>query len=193
MKIRGKIIELEGNEALIETNSGLSYYVFATPSIITKYPLQSTAEIYTYLQVRDDAHILFGFESKNELQIFKLLLTVSGVGPKTAFTVISHTRSDELLSAVKTNSLDYFTRIPGLGKKTTMKIILELSQRVKSEFSMEKMQLSEDDKIVVEALISLGYKSQEAKTLLSQVPTGIPIEKRIQEALKLTMNQRKKV
>lgn len=192
-KIHGKIIELEGNEALIETSSGLSYYVFATPTVISKYPVHSVADVYTYLQVRDDAHILFGFNSKEELRFFKLLLSVSGVGPKTAFLVISHTKTDELLEAVKTNTLDYFTKIPGLGKKTAMKIILELSQKIKSEFSMEKMNLSEDDKTVIEALVALGYKSQDAKILLSQVPSDITLEKRIQEALKLSMKAQKKV
>jgi len=192
-KIHGKIIELEGNEALIETSSGLSYYVFATSTVISKYPVQSIADIYTYLQVRDDAHILFGFNSKEELKFFKLLLSVSGVGPKTAFLVISHTKTDELLEAVKTNTLDYFTKIPGLGKKTAMKIILELSQKIKSEFSMEKMNLSEDDKTVIEALVALGYKSQDAKVLLSQVPSDITLEKRIQEALKLSMKAQKRV
>ncbi len=192
-KIKGIFTELENNEALIETASGLFYTVFVTPAIINTFPVGSKVEIYTHFHVREDVQILFGFESKKELQMFKLLLSVSGVGPKTAYTVISNIQIDSFIAAIKSNSLDYFTKIPGLGKKTAMKIILELSQKLKGEFAMEKMYLSEDDKTVVEALMALGYKSQDAKTLLTKIPKDLPLERRIQEALKFTEAIKKRV
>lgn len=76
-KIKGTLIELEGNEGLIDTASGLSYNVFLTPAIVFQNPVGTPVEIYTYHQVREDAQILYGFESKKELHLFKLLLTVS--------------------------------------------------------------------------------------------------------------------
>ena len=119
-----------------------------------------------------------------------MLLTVSGVGPKTAFTVLSKTHLDELLAAVRSNDVTYFTSIPGLGKKTGMKIILELSQKLKSEFKFENMNVSDDDKTAINALISLGYKPGDAKTAISKLPKGLSVEEKIQTALKRT-NEKK--
>ena len=186
-RIKGKIVEVEENIALIETNNGVFYQVFITPSLLTKNKLPFEITIYTYLQVRDDALVLFGFETKKEHDFFKLLLSVSGVGPKTAFSVISFSKVDELIKAVKENESGYFTRVPGLGKKTAMKIILELSQRLQSEFKLEKMYLSDDDKTVVDALVSLGFKSNEARNILSKLPKNLSLEEKIKAGLKLGM------
>ncbi|KKP67324.1 MAG: Holliday junction ATP-dependent DNA helicase RuvA [Candidatus Roizmanbacteria bacterium GW2011_GWA2_35_19] len=183
-KLKGKLSEIDGNVGLIETTGGVFYQVFLTPSLIASHQPLVTFELYTYLQVRDDALVLFGFESKKELDFFKLLLSVSGVGPKTAFNVISFIKPEELYQAVKANQVDIFTQVPGLGKKTALKIILELSSRLKSEFDMSKMILSDDDKTVVEALISLGFNSQDAKKIVSKLSKNLSIEQKIKEALK---------
>ena len=183
-KLKGKLSEVSGNVGLIETPSGVFYEVFLTPFLISHISLKSAIELYTYLQVREDALVLFGFQSKKELDFFKLLLTVSGVGPKTAFNVISYFPLDSLVKSVQSNDIETFTRIPGLGRKTAMKIILELSTKLKSEFDMTKMVLSEEDKTVVDALVSLGYKAFEAKKLLSKLSKNMSIEEKIKEALK---------
>lgn len=188
-KIKGVLSSVEGNVGLIETQSGVSYEIFLTPNLLSN-KIGQEIEVRTYLQVRDDAFVLFGFESVDQHHFFKLLLSVSGVGPKTAFNVVSHTRVDELLQAVKENDVDYFTQVPGLGKKTSMKIILELSQKVKSEFSFNQMHLSDDDKTVIEALIALGYRAQEAKNLFSKIPKDLSIEEKIKYALKLTVQKK---
>lgn len=184
-KIKGRLAELDGNIGLIETASGLSYLIYLTPAIIAKSKVADNLAIYSYLQVREDALILFGFQTKKEYDFFKLLLGVPGVGPKTAFSVISFAKIDELIKAVKENDNEYFTRIPGLGKKTTMKIILELSQKLESEFKLEKMYLSEEEKTVVDALISLGFKTNEAKKILTKLPKNLTLEDKIKAGLKL--------
>ena len=182
-KLKGKLSEVNGNLGLIETVSGVSYEVFLPPSLISHISPKSPIEVRTYLQVRDDALVLFGFQTKKELDFFKLLLTVPGVGPKTAFSVISFLPLDQLVSSVQSNDVDAFTRIPGLGRKTAMKIILELSTKLKSEFDMTKMVLSEDDKTVLDALVSLGYKSSEAKQILLKLPKSLSIEEKIKKVL----------
>ncbi|OGK23339.1 Holliday junction DNA helicase RuvA [Candidatus Roizmanbacteria bacterium RIFCSPHIGHO2_02_FULL_38_11] len=192
-KLKGKLVEVEGNLGLIETSGGVFYQLYLTPSIIKQHKEKSEIEVYTYLQVREDALVLFGFESKKEYDFFKLLLAVSGVGPKTAFSVISFSKIDDLIKAIKENNSDYFIKIPGLGKKTAMKIILELSQKFESEFKLEKMYLSEEDKIVVDALISLGFKSIQAKKLLSQLAKNLSLEDKIKEGIKLATNPEKKI
>lgn len=188
-KIKGLLASVEGNVGLVETSGGVSYEVYLTPDLLSK-KIGSPIDIRSYLQVRDDAFVLFGFESVDQHHFFKLLLSVSGVGPKTAFNVVSHTRVNELLQAVKENDVEYFTQVPGLGKKTSMKIILELSQKMKSEFKFSHMNMSDDDKTVIEALVALGYKSQEAKNLFSKLPKDLSIEEKIKHALKLTVQKK---
>lgn len=189
-KIKGVVSEIEENIALIETGSGIAYQVFVSPVLLAKNKVPFKVVLYTYLQVREDALVLFGFESKKEYDFFKLLLSVSGVGPKTAFGVISFSQPDNLIAAVKENNPDFFSKIPGLGKKTAMKIILELSQKLESEFKLEKMYLSEDDKTVIDALVSLGYKAIEAKKILSKLPKNLSLEDKIKQGLKLSANSK---
>ena len=200
-KIKGTLVELDGNSGLIETTGGVFYQVYLTPSILETHTFRvsrndqhpeggNTIEVYTYLQVREDALILFGFQSKQEYDFFKLLLAVPGVGPKTAFSVISFSKIDELTKAVKENNSDYFTKIPGLGRKTTMKIILELSQKLEAEFQLEKLFLSEEDKTVIDALVSLGFKSGDAKKILSKIDKKLSLEEKIKEGLKISTNSK---
>ncbi len=184
-KIKGKLVELEGNVGLIETAGGVYYQVFLTPSIINTNKINQIIAIYTYLQVREDALVLFGFQTKEEYDFFKMLLSVSGVGPKTAYSVISFSKIQDMISAVKNNDSEFFKQIPGLGKKTSMKIILELSQKLESEFKMEKMYLSEDDKIVIDALISLGFKSVDVGKIFNKIPKKLSVAERIKYGLKL--------
>src|SRR5205809_152208 len=132
-KLKGTLTEIDGNIGLIETSSGVFYQVFLTSHLLSTIKFPSTIELYTYLHVREDALVLFGFQSKKEYEFFKLLLGVSSVGPKTAFSVISNTKVDELIKAVQDNNVEYVTRVPGLGRKTAMKIVLELSQKLQSE------------------------------------------------------------
>lgn len=184
-KIKGILAEIDQNVGLIETPSGLSYRVFLTPGVTKSVTIGQNIELVTYLQVRDDALILFGFETKKEHDFFKLLLTVSGVGPKTAFLVISITQLEELIQAIKENDLNYFSKISGLGKKTAMKIILELSQKLKEDFKMEKMYMSDDDKTVIDALVALGFKTQEAKKIFQQIPKDLSVEQKISEGIRV--------
>ncbi|MCL4363671.1 Holliday junction branch migration protein RuvA [Patescibacteria group bacterium] len=183
-KLKGRLAETSGNIGLLETSGGVFYEVYLSPSLIGKTSLHSLIEIYTYLQVRDDALVLFGFEEKKQYEFFKLLLTVPGVGPKTAFNVISFIALESLVSSVKKNDVNTLTQIPGLGRKTAMKIILELSTKLKSDFDMKNLEVSEEDKTVIEALVSLGYKTIEAKKILARLPKNLTIEEKIKEALK---------
>lgn len=185
-KLKGRLTDIEGNTGLIETSGGVFYKLFLTPAIIKNHPSDDMVEFYTYLQVRDDALVLFGFETKIEHDFFIMLLTVPGVGPKTAYSVISYGNIEEIINAVKNNDINFFSRIPGLGKKTTMKIMLELSQKLKQEFKLEAAYLSEEDKTVIDALVSLGFKSSEAHQILSKIPKNLSVEEKIREALQIT-------
>ena len=184
-KLKGKLVEVDKNVGLIETSGGVFYQVFLPSSFVCRSLGEggSPIELYTYLQVRDDALVLFGFETKKHHDFFKLLLSVSGVGPKTAFSVISYVPLDSLVKFVQSNDVNAFTRVPGLGRKTAMKIILELSSKLKTDFDMKNMILSDDDRTVIGALISLGYKSYDAKKIISKLPKNLSVEEKIKKAL----------
>ena len=182
-KLKGILSEVNKNIGLIETSGGVFYQIYLTPSLISHTSPSSPITLYTYLQVRDDALVLFGFQTKQEHDFFQMLLTVPSVGPKTAFNIISLSNIDDIIEATKKNDLDYFTKIPGLGKKTGLKIILELSQKLKTEFKFQDTELSEDDKTVVDALVSLGYKATEAKQKLTKIDRTLSIEEKVKQVL----------
>lgn len=185
-KLKGKLVEVDKNVGLIETPGGVFYQVFLTPYLISTTAHRSPVEIYTYLQVRDDSMVLFGFETKQQHDFFLLLLSVSGVGPKTAYSVISFLKIEEIINSVSENNIEILTRVPGLGKKTAMKIILELSSKLKTDFDMKNMVLSDDDRTVIDALISLGYKSFEAKKIVSKLTKNLSVEEKIKQALSVS-------
>ena len=184
-RIRGTVSEIDGTIGLIETPSGVYYQVFLTTNLISKHSVSSPIDIYTYLQIREDAHVLFGFETKQEHKLFLLLLSVPGIGPRSAFTVISNTKNDELVAAVKKNDVQFFTNIKGLGKKSALKIILELSQKFKTEFTFQDEEVSEDDKTVIEALTSLGFGNKEIRKTISGLPKDMKIEDKITKAIQV--------
>lgn len=183
-KLKGTLVEREGATGLIETQSGVFYQVYLTPQYLSAVlPLE--LEIYTYLQVREDALILFGFETKSQKDLFTLLLTVPGVGPKTAFSVISLSSPEELFSAVSENRPEYFKKIPGLGQKTALKIILELSGKLDTELQKQTLPLSADDQTVLDALTSLGFKTSEARPVVNDLDHSLSLEEKITTAIKL--------
>lgn len=184
--LKGTLSGIDGNIGLIETAGGVVYETYVTAGFLTHNRIGSSVILRTYLQVRDDALVLFGFETKEEHRMFKLLLSVSGVGPKTAFMIVSHTSTTDLIEAVSKSDISYFTKIPGLGKKTGMKIILELSQKIKSEVRLEKFNLNEEDTTVIQALVALGYPSSDAHKIFDKIPQDLSVEDKIKFALRET-------
>lgn len=182
-KIKGTLIEVEGNEGIIMTTSGVGYRVFLTSALLATLP-PSEVEIYTYQQIREDAHILYGFETKQQYQFYTLLLTVDGVGPKTAFTVISQLSPTQIFEAVRANDVNSLTKVSGLGKKTATKIILELSTKFKTGFDLEKVKQVEVDEEAVLALQALGYTKADSKKLLEKIDESLPLQEKIKTALR---------
>ena len=185
-KIKGELAELENNVGLVETSSGIFYQVHLTNRFIYSIQLPKSIEVYTYHHIREDTQQLFGFENKTEYHIFELLLSVPGVGPKSAFHIISVSKPEEIVSAVRENNRNYFTQIKGLGKKTALKIILELSQKFSSEFIFEpEVPLSQNEMTVVDALVSLGFDRNLARETLPKVIHHTTLEDKIKESIKL--------
>ncbi|PIQ73589.1 Holliday junction branch migration protein RuvA [Candidatus Roizmanbacteria bacterium CG11_big_fil_rev_8_21_14_0_20_36_8] len=185
-KIKGTVSEIDGNEVLIETVSGLFYKVYFTNALLETIVENDEVEVYTYHLIREDSQMLFGFEHKKEYRLFELLLTVQGVGPKSAFMIVSESTGDKIINAVRQNDHAYFTRIKGLGKKTALKIILELSQKFHSEFTLlPDIPFSNEDQTVHDALLSLGFESKDIGDILSKISKDASIEDKLKEAIGL--------
>jgi Holliday junction DNA helicase RuvA len=183
-KIKGKLIEKIDNLGLIETNSGVSFWVKFGLKILNKLTINESLEIYTYLQVSEDNLSLYGFDNLSQYRLFQLLLQVNGVGPKTAHNIVTYADAEEILTAVRENNLEYFTQIPGTGKKTSARIILELSSYLKKEANITNLIFSDDDRLLIDTLKNLGFSSSQIHRVFNKLPKNIPFEERLKIALK---------
>lgn len=184
-KIKGILKEIDGNIGLIETSGGIFFSVYLTPKILSQVKIETRLEVYTYLYIQQENIFLFGFETRNEYNLFKLLINIPGVGPKTAYSIISFKKSEEIIQAIKEKNPDFFSQIPGLGKKTIYKIILELSSKLNNNFEIKNLYLSEEEKIIYDGLLSLGYNSSQIKKIIFKIPKNLTIEEKIKYALKM--------
>lgn len=163
---------------------GVGYKVAVTTDTALDAVPSSPIFLWTHLAVRENALDLYGFIDKENLEVFELLITISGIGPKTALGIINVATPSMLRQAVATSDTSYLTRVSGIGKKNAEKIVLELKDRLK---------VSDEDKGVdarsegdaMEALISLGYSERDAREALKQVPKNIEgASERVKAALK---------
>jgi len=185
-KIKGTLSEIDGNIALIETSSGVYYQVYLSLNLLSSLQIPCDIEVYTYHHIREDTQLLFGFKDKKLYRLFRLLLGVSGVGPKTAFNILSMSSPEELVTAVQKNDVAYFKKIKGLGKKTALKILIELSQKFNTEFTLEPEKIyTSDEQTIIDALISLGFLTKEVKRILTELDEELSVEEKIKQAIRL--------
>lgn len=180
-KITGSLIETHGAQGLIQTQSGLAYRVWLTPGLIAQ--TGETLSVYTHLHVREDELTLFGFETYELYVLYTQFIAIDGVGPKTAFTIISTTTPLDIRAAVSKSDVAYFQKIKGIGKKTAQRILIDLASVFGSEFDVEASSHTVEDEDVVRALISLGFTAKDARASLEHVDHTLPLEKRITQAL----------
>lgn len=197
--ICGQVADTTENSVIIETG-GIGYEVFMTGTAIEQaVRMESKVKVHTYFHVREDAMQLYGFWNKDDLQMFRLLLGVNGIGPKAALGVLAGLTSDELRFAVLSDDVKALSKAPGIGKKTAQKLILELKDKLKLEDAFEKKLAHEQEAAVlagadfhdgrqeaVEALTALGYSSSEALKAVRRVTDVDPgdVEAILKAALK---------
>lgn len=180
--IYGVISEMTESSVILQAgNIGYEIYMTGTAMATSLY-LGMEVKIYTYLHVREDAMQLYGFLSRDDLQMFKLLLGVNGIGPKAALGVLAGLTADELRFAVLSDDIKTLSKAPGIGKKTAQKLILELRDKLKLQDAFEQklanslsgtksveMSMQDGRKEAVEALEALGYSSADAYRAVKQV------------------------
>jgi holliday junction DNA helicase RuvA len=184
-RLRGKPVARDAQGLVLDVN-GVGYRVLATPSAIQKADGADEVAIETHLHVREDAMQLFGFANAEERELFEQLLAVSGVGPKVALAIVSGYSPGELRRAILREDADLFQTIPGIGKKTAQRVVLELRERIAPLAAVEEPHLRSGDGHVVarDALVELGYSVAEAEKRLADTDPDLPPAERVREALR---------
>lgn len=196
--VRGTAVDMTENSVIVEAG-GMGYEIYMTGTDLSQIHMGEEVKIHTYFNVREDAMQLYGFRSKDDLQMFKLLLGVNGVGPKAAVGVLAGITADELRFAILSDDVKTLSKAPGIGKKTAQKLILELKDKMKLEDAFELKLAHEQEKAVaglgeisdgrqeaVEALVALGYSSTDALRAVRKVTDVAPddVEGLLKAALK---------
>ena len=145
--VRGTAVDMTENSVIVEAG-GIGYEIYMTGTDLSQIHMGEEVKIHTYFNVREDAMQLYGFRSKDDLQMFKLLLGVNGVGPKAAVGVLAGITADELRFAILSDDVKTLSKAPGIGKKTAQKLILELKDKMKLEDAFELKLAHEQEKAV---------------------------------------------
>ena len=181
-RLRGKPVA-NTPEGLILDVGGVGYLLAVTPRVNARVGGEATVE--TYLHVREDALQLYGFADRSERELFVQLLSVSGVGPKVALAIVSGSPTAELRRAIAREDSARFQAIPGIGKKTAERIVLELKEKLGDPALAPAPEGDGDDHVVArDALVELGWSLLDAERALSEVDPELPPEERVRLALK---------
>jgi len=163
----------------------VGYAVSITDNLAKTLTPNKKTLLFIHTHVREDAFDLFGFISQEELTLFELLLTVSGVGPKTALLVMN-AGVDAIKHAVQTSDVDFFTHIPRLGRKNAQKIIIELKNKLGSVGDLDLRDESQETDEMIDALVSMGFAKKEVLAIVKKIPSeDTTVEQKIKSALKL--------
>jgi Holliday junction DNA helicase RuvA len=184
--ISGKTTQIDTDGVVVELG-GVGFRVLVPSPTRDHLHLGEPCFLHTQLIVRQDALTLYGFETKEGCEFFNLLLSVDGVGPRTALSVLSTLTPDAIRRALFHEQADIFSSVPGVGKKTSQKILLYLQDRIKSTAGLEPVgMMSDTDAEVMAALTALGYSVVEAQSALQSIPRDTPrddVEARLRIAL----------
>ena len=188
--IKGKII-FKKEKFIILDVSGVGYKINVSTDTLSKTQKQDK-EVFFFIHthVREDALDLYGFLDYSELEFFEMLISVSGIGPKGALTILGVTSIETLRKAIGTGDISYLTKISGIGKKTAEKILIELRDKIGDQIKDEKGNHSLQEELdALEALKSLGYSQSEAREALKKVSPESNTNTKIKEALKILGNK----
>jgi Holliday junction DNA helicase RuvA len=184
-RIRGRPVALDA-EGLIVDVGGVGYRLFATPTAVRKADGVDEVVLDTHLHVRDDALQLYGFAEPAERELFEQLLSVSGVGPKVALAIVSGYSPGDLKRAIVREDADLFQTIPGIGKKTAQRVVLELKEKIAPLTAVDGPHLGAGDGHVIarDALVELGYSVAEAEQRLAATDPDLSPAERVRQALR---------
>ena len=175
--VKGQLIEVF-NDTIVVENNGIGFNIKVPATVISHFSkIGEPVKVYTYLQIREESHSLFGFLTRDDLNIFKMLINVNGIGPKGALAILSTISPNDLRFAVISGDVKLISSAPGIGSKTAQKLIIELKDKVSLEDALENTLYesgstgsdSEAQNEAIEALCALGYGSAQAVRAVRQV------------------------
>ena len=186
-RLRGRSVAWDG-EGLVLDVGGVGYLLHATPSAVKAGEVGDEVTIHTHLHVREDALQLYGFADPAERELFEQLLAVSGVGPKVALAIVSGYSPAELRRAIVREDADLFQTIPGIGKKTAQRVVLELKEKITPFVVVSEggpaPGAGDGHTVARDALVELGYSVAEAEQRLAATDPDLPPSDRVREALR---------
>jgi Holliday junction DNA helicase RuvA len=183
-KLTGTLGDKNPPQVLVECN-GVGYEVQVPMSTFYNLPTQgSPVSLLTHFVVREDAQVLYGFETQSEREAFRQLIKISGVGPRTALSVLSGMSVGELAQAVTLQQAARLIKVPGIGKKTAERLLLELKGKLGADLGLSALVANEDQADILQALVALGYSDKEAALSLKALPSGVSVGEGIKLALK---------
>jgi Holliday junction DNA helicase RuvA len=183
-RLRGQLVGRTADGFVLDVN-GVGYLLAATPGAVRLAESGGETVVETYLHVREDALQLYGFADAAERQLFLQLLTVAGIGPKVALAIVSGSPAAELRRAIVLQDAARFQAIPGVGKKTAERIVLELKEKLADEpVPISTAAGTSAHATARDALVELGYSVVEAEQALAQVDPELPVEERVRLALR---------
>lgn len=185
-RLNGLLLEKHPPWLLLDVN-GVGYELEVPMSTFYHLPaVGEKAVLLTHFAVREDAQVLYGFLTRKEREAFRLLIRISGVGPRLALAVLSGLSVDELAQAVATQEIGRLTRIPGIGRKTAERLLLELKGKLANALpSAPGAAVASVTREALDALLALGYSDKEADLALKRLPPNLSLEETIRQALKL--------
>lgn len=191
--IKGRL-EIKAKDYIVVDVSGIGYKIFMSETAISELEKGKEVKVFTYMRVREDDISLYGFLNNEELVTFELLISVGGVGAKSAITILSNITPSKFALAVITNDVNTLKKLPGIGAKTAGRIILELKDKMKTEQSIEESKNEEIKEAIVldnkandalEALCVLGYTKKDVENVIAKIDTSkLTVEEIIKQGLK---------
>jgi len=172
--VAGILLEKNGPVLLVETSGGVAYEISVTPARAAESIIGASMRLYTYLKVSDSAQELFGFGTTAERDFFRLLLTVSGIGPKSALNILGLGSIANIQAAIARGDIAYLTSVQGMGKKTAERVVVELKAKLKGATSAEgELPTGATDVLgdVVDGLVAMGYSAAEARQAAQSLST----------------------
>ena len=180
------ILEGRGIDSALIKVGGISFRVYMPSSTLNQLgTLGNKVHLHVHLYLKEDNIALYGFASAQESNLFQHLISVSGIGPRTSLALLSSLSYEQLISAIMNSNVDFLTQVPGVGKKTASRLILELKGKLEKEGREAFLPLSAEDTDIIAALTSLGYSLKEATQIISTLPNSqeLSLEERFKLAL----------
>ena len=182
------VLEQRGSDSVIVNVGGIGFQVYVPGSVLNQPgTIDHKVLLHTYLHTGGDNIALYGFISSEELDLFKSLISISGVGPRVALALLSALNAEQVVMAIASENTELISQVPGIGKRIANRIVLELKGKVDKGWTRQGLSISQEDGDVVAALTSLGWSLREATRAVSSIPGAQDLD--IEEKVKLALQQ----